>query len=177
MPITNEIITAEIKKPKAEPPVVHKAEVGNSFIGASVVRKDTSKKTSFKFPWWILPLLLFALLAFIILFMLKRKSRELVYNAGAVNVQPQIKETVIVPVPIANAVSSYTVNLDEEIRTRAYELSLQRCNGQGDYRDQDWYNAVREISAWYIACGHSVYPDEGSWWASHTVENSTPVDY
>jgi outer membrane biosynthesis protein TonB len=63
------------------------------------------------------------------------------------------------------AAATYTVNLDEEIRLRAYEISIRR-NEPGDYRDQDWYNAVREISARYTASGHSVFYDGGYWWAS-----------
>jgi len=135
----------------------------------------TPKKASFKFPWWILPLLAFALLAALILFFLsKRRSREAVATANA---QPQISETVIVPeAGPAKSVTTYTVNLDEEIRARAYDLSRQR-GGKDDYQEQDWHNAVREISAWYIACGHSVFNDGGRWWASSTVDGSPAADF
>jgi len=55
-------------------------------------------------------------------------------------------------------------NLDEEIRLRAYELS-ERRNWHGDYREQDWYDAMREITALYIYHGYAVYFEDGYWWA------------
>jgi hypothetical protein len=134
---------------------------------------STPKKESFKFPWWILPLLAFLALAFLVFFLLGKRSRKTVYKDRIVNAPAP--ETVIIPEPEpVKAKTTYSVNLDEEIRARAYELSRQR-NEQGDYREQDWHNAVREISAWYIACGHSVFTDGGGWWASNTVDAS-PVE-
>ncbi|MDR2719163.1 MAG: DUF2934 domain-containing protein [Treponema sp.] len=122
------------------------------------------EESGFKFPWLILPLL--AVLAAIIFLLLVEWPRKPVYKDGTTNAQPQTPKTDTVPGPApAAAVATSTMNLDEEIRLRAYELSQQH-NERGDYRDQDWYNAVREISAWYTACGHSVFPDGGYWWAS-----------
>jgi len=57
------------------------------------------------------------------------------------------------------------VNLDEEIRFRAYELS-ERRHWHGDYMEQDWYDAMREISALYIYQGYTVYFEDGYWWAA-----------
>ena len=112
---------------------------------------STPKKARFKFPWWIFLLLLF--LALCLLFLLfGKRSRKSVNETGTAKA------------------ATYTVNLDEEIRTRAYDLSRLR-GGQGDYQEQDWHNAVREISAWYISCGHSVFTDGGRWWASNKVNN------
>jgi len=163
--ITQEIIAAEIESPEVEAgnPVVVQEE--------PAVRKytpeDTPKKSSSKFPWWVFPVL--ALLFLFIILLLRARSRKPVHKVHkdrTTSVQPQIQKTDIKSVP-AEAIVTYTVNLDEEIRLRAYELSQQR-DGRDDYRDQDWYNAVREISAWYIANGHSVFTDGGYWWASST---------
>jgi hypothetical protein len=163
MSVTREIISAETKN--IIPDVFYAPPAGPEIAGYYM-----PKKASFKFPWWILAPLAFTLLAAFILFLLSgRRSQKTVTAADA---QTQISETVNVPeYETAKSMTTYTVNLDEEIRTRAYELSRQR-GGQDDYREQDWFNAVREISSWYIACGHSVYTDGGYWWASNTVDTS-----
>jgi len=154
MPITPEIVNAETKT--VIPDRAHEEPV---------MLKDTPKKSG-KFPWWILfALAIFLLLLFLHL-LLKRRFQRPVHKKETANAQPQIPKTDTVPAPVETMITS-TVNLDEEIRLRAYELSQQR-NGQGDYRDQDWYNALREISAWYKACGHSVFSDGGCWWASRS---------
>jgi len=51
-----------------------------------------------------------------------------------------------------SGVSQSTVNLDEEIRRRAYELYLQR-NGQDGDPVGDWFVAEREIRARYATAG------------------------
>jgi len=184
MPITQELFTAET----GPSPIIEE----NSFIETpatpEIAWNYTPKKSSSGFPLWILFLLaalvVLAVLAFFILplLLLKRRSQKSVHKAEPVNVQQQITKTVIVPEPEpAKSVTVFTVNLDEEIRFRAYELSQQRrvagqCDGQDDLRDQDWYNAVREISAWYEACGHSVFTDGGCWWASGTVYNTSAAN-
>jgi len=144
--ITREIINAETKT--ANPGIVYKEPAAQ-------------EESSFKFPWWILPLL-----AIFIAFLIKKSAQKPVHKDKTVNTQPQIPQTDTAPLSAA-AMATCKVNLDEEIRLRAYELSQQR-NEQGDYRDQDWHNAVREISAWYTACGHSVFIEDGSWWASRS---------
>ena len=166
MPVTKEMISA--KTETTIPRFIHKATVG-----PEIAWYYTPKETSFKFPWWLLPLLIFLALSLFLLFLLGRRSRETAYKEGIVNTPPP--KTVVIPESgHVKSVATYTVNLDEEIRARAYELSLQRGE-QGDYRQQDWHNAVREISAWYIACGHSVFTDGGYWWASNTVDNTPPA--
>jgi len=154
MPITPEIVKTETKT--VIPDRAHEEPV---------MLKETPRKSG-KFPWWAL----FALAVFLLLFLLhflfrKRSSKQTSKNRTA-NTQSQAVKTNVAPAPAATVVTS-TVNLDEEIRLRAYELSQQR-DGQGDYREQDWYNALREISAWYKACGHSVFSDGGCWWASRS---------
>jgi len=156
MPITPEIVKAETKT--VTPDRAHEEPV---------VLKGTPKKSG-KFPWWILFALAVFLLLLLLHFLFKRKSSKQAHKNETANKQPQAAaaKTDATPAPATTTVTS-TINLDEEIRLRAYELSQQR-GGQGDYRDQDWYNALREISAWYKACGHSVFSDGGCWWASRS---------
>jgi len=156
MPITKEIISASAED--IIPELVYVAPAA-----PAITWHYKPKKASFKFPWWIFPLLIFLALCLLLFYLLSRRSRKTEATANA-----QAPETVIVP-KSAKPAATYTVNLDEEIRARAYDLSRQR-GGQGDYQEQDWYNAVREISAWYKACGHSVFSDGGHWWASSKVD-------
>jgi hypothetical protein len=155
MPITPEVISAEAEI--VSPDRVYKEPVAP---------KDTPKKSGFKFPWWILLALAALLLLYLMLFLFKKRSGKPAHKSGTANAQPQTPKTDAASAPAA-AMSTNTVNLDEEIRLRAYELSQKR-DERGDYRDQDWHNAVREISAWYTSCGHSVFSDGGYWWASRS---------
>ena len=155
VPVTQEIINVETK-----------AAVPDSIHEEAAAPGDMTKKSGFKFPWWVLLLLALLLLLFLLL---KRKSEKPVHKDGGTNVQPEILKTEAVAKPVPT-IAAYTVNLDEEIRFRAYELYKQR-NGQGDYRDQDWFNALREISAWYMARDYSVTADGGHWWASRAYSN------
>jgi hypothetical protein len=163
MPVTNEIISAETEPPGAV--------TRNSVIvkEKTLAPEYESNDSIFKFPWWIIPLLALFLL---LLLLINESSRK---QLKAKNEQPQtpIKEDGHEFTP-KEAVTTWMVNLDDEIRLRAYELSLER-NGSGDYREQDWYNAVQEISAWYTACGHSVFSDGGYWWASRSHSYDFPV--
>jgi len=159
VPITHEIISAETET--IIPELVYVAPSTET----ETAWYYTSRKSSFKFPWWILLLLAFLTAAFLLFLLLGKRFQKQVVAANA---NPQTSETVIVP-GSAKSMTTYTVNLDEEIRARAYELSRQR-GGKDDYREEDWHNAVREISAWYKACGHSVFTDGGCWWASNTVD-------
>jgi len=197
VPITNEIIIAEAEAAKAEPPAeTHKAETPNTVTEKPAAPAYTPKKASFDIRRLLLPLLAILAAALIIFLLFKNRSRKTAHKDKPANEQTNIKpqfapvsapapvpkpapvpepapapkpapvpEPAHIPEPVAAAV--YTVNLDEEIRFRAYEIS-ERRNEPGDYRDQDWYNAVREISAKYTAGGHSVFYDGGYWWASNT---------
>jgi len=89
----------------------------------------------------ILPLL--AILAAIIIFAIKTRGRAS-YTALAAEEQ--------------------LVNLEEEIRRRAYELYLAR-NGQGGDAEGDWYKAIPEIRSQYEANVYEVYTENGYWWA------------
>jgi hypothetical protein len=179
MPITQKVIDAETGAPKiaAVKPVLEKK------VAPRNIPEYIPKRTKVKFPWWVLPV--FTLFLFLLLIIKARKPAGKEESANTVSRFTQID---IAPafVPEAKsdsdvesapespsefipneAMTTWTVNLDEEIRLRAYELSQQRGE-KGDYRDQDWYDAVYEISSWYTACGHSVYSDGGYWWATRS---------
>jgi len=137
--------------------------------------KYTPQKAGFKFNLWLLPVLPLLAFAVIYLFLRNRSQKQAVRGGTANKEQPVPKVDIaplLVPVPEpapapAQTGITWTVNLDEEIRLRAYELSQER-DGSGDYRDHDWYRAILEISAWYTACGHTVSYEGGYWWASRS---------
>jgi Protein of unknown function (DUF2934) len=66
-------------------------------------------------------------------------------SPAAVQVVPEVREK---GRPANQVSADHRVNLEEEIRRRAYELYLQRAatagNGNGD-ENQDWLIAEREI--------------------------------
>lgn len=66
-------------------------------------------------------------------------------------VPPEVRKNVT---PINLAVKKPTVDLDEEIRRRAYELYLERQGTAGD-QAQDWLRAEREIRARYAGQNQS----------------------
>ena len=108
------------------------------------------------FPWKILLLLLLllALLCLLGAFILFARKRR--------------KEDEHPAAPVQAAAHEKIVNLEEEIRRRAYCLYLAR-NGASENAEEDWHRAVIEISAEYNAAGWHVYPESGTWWASKTV--------
>jgi len=167
IPITQEIINAETAPPKVKTtnPIIVQKE--------PAARKNKHIKSSLPFPWLLLLVLAVFLLLFLLL--LGKRSRKSVNNEETAELETRFSQlnTVSKFTPAAKtAMTTYTVNLDEEIRTRAYELYQQRCacwrDGNGDYREQDWYKAVHEISTWYTACGYSVFIDGGCWWAARS---------
>ena len=70
---------------------------------------------------------------------------------------------------IAVAVATITtvVDLDEEIRRRAYELYEQR-NGQNGNAEGDWYMAVCDVCPRYEADGYRCSLSDGYWQAAKT---------
>jgi len=179
VPITRKIIEAETGAPQTTEikPILEKK------VAPRNIPEYTPKRTNAKFPWWVLPLF-----TLFLLFLLIIKTRKPAHKEETAHTASQFTQMDIVPAFVSvpetepeaeleaspeltrkEAVTTWTVNLDEEIRTRAYELSQQRGE-KGDYRDQDWYNAVYEISSWYTACGHMVYSDGGYWWATRTYD-------
>jgi hypothetical protein len=151
--ITQEILNSEIE-----------TVIPASVYEGSITQEGIPEKSSCKFPWWLLlALLILMLIAALIFLLRKKRSRK------PVNKNETVAVPVFVPVPAA-AVTTSTVNLDEEIRLCAYEFYQRRNEWDGN-RDQDWHNAVREVSARYTACGHSVYMEDGYWWASRSYSS------
>jgi len=148
---------------------------------APAVAPDTAPgKAISKIPWWILPIMaIYIILFFLIKKRPRKQARRTETATGKVLVSGMDFEPNFIPTA---AVTTCTVNLDDEIRSRACELSQQRHAGRSDaclndndgvdsmedYLEQDWYDAVQEISALYTARGHSVYSDDGYWWASRS---------
>ena len=100
------------------------------------------------FPWMPL-LLLIPIIAAILFFALKNRKNEPMPD----NELP------------AAFVASYTVvNLEEEIRFRAYELYVERSGQNGDAYG-DWCKAVFEICARYKTVGYETYTEDKNWWA------------
>ena len=147
----------------------------------------TAPQACIKFPWiLLLILLIFVLLAALLFFLSRRKKRsggeaaqETVPSAPATDNEPEhdnsakavaevIPEAAPVILPVVPVETRERfVNLDEEIRFRAYELYLER-NGRNGDADGDWYRAVSDISSKYEADGYQIYTEAGSWWARKT---------
>jgi hypothetical protein len=94
-------------------------------------------------PWLLA--LLFALLAGLLLFALLKARKKIAALMAA---------------------SESTVNLEEEIRRRAYYLYMAR-NGENGDAQGDWHKAVPEVCARYQIEGDQVYTENGNWWATH----------
>ncbi len=67
-------------------------------------------------------------------------------QAAPVALVPEVRKNVTA----INAVSKMNVNLEEEIRRRAYELYLERKGSAGD-PNADWLIAEREVRARFAA--------------------------
>ena len=135
-------------------------------IPESIYEKPTNKSSS-KFPWWILfPL---AFLADLIFFVLRKRKRT-----GRKKTKPEkAREPTAAPAAASESVkpiiiSTATVNLEEEIRFRAYERYLLR-NGQSENEYEDWCIAVIEICAKYEADGYQAFWASGNWWARKSI--------
>jgi hypothetical protein len=125
--------------------------------------EKTAGESGFKFPWkFLLALLGIALLIAIILLAPKFRKNEKTSKPAADNVPERVIEPATVLV----------VNLEEEIRFRAYELYLERGGQNGD-AESDWHRAVCDISAKYKSSGYNVYFADWFWWASR--ENRTTM--
>jgi hypothetical protein len=78
-----------------------------------------------------------------------RSKKSGVSTPAAVQIAPEVRES---GKPASQVRVERPVNLEEEIRRRAYELYLQRAasadNGHGD-QNQDWLIAEREIRSRY----------------------------
>ena len=138
------------------------------------------------FPWMLLPLILI-LLAIILFLAFKTGKKETIkenvaptpivkapsveafpaaiVQAPSVEVPPAaIVQTPPAEVPPAAAVTYTVINLEDEIRFRAFALFLEREGHNGDEYG-DWCKAVAETCARYEANGYETYAENNSWWA------------
>jgi hypothetical protein len=127
------------------------------------IRYESTTEES-PFPWWML--LLLALLCMLAGFAFRKKTKP-----------EKADKPVTVPAAAPAAAgesvkpivtSTVTVNLEEEIRFRAYERYLQR-NGQSENAYEDWCKAVIEICAKYEADGYQAYRASENWWARKSI--------
>ena len=150
--------------PVIETPV---ADTAAEVINQKKAKKEAEKNSPWRYLLAAIPFLITAAI-----FYFTSNSRK-VLAARVAEFQKAVMEAPVVaepPVVAAAPVISYTtVNLDEEIRFRAYELYQQRNDQNGD-ADGDWYSAVCDISARYEALGCQVYTEDGHWWARRAVE-------
>ena len=120
--------------------------------------EEAAVESGSAFPWKIVLLLLILAIIAAILFLLLAKKRKKPLEETA---EPQKVEEPAAPPVIT---SESVVNLEEEIRHRAYFLHLER-NDWNENVEEDWHRAVAEISARYQADGYQVYSADGTWWA------------
>jgi hypothetical protein len=170
--LDDEVLTPETLKaaePEIEIASIDIIEIEEAPITQESAADETKSKP---FPWWIL--LLLPLLGLIYL-LLKKKKGAGDRTTAPITASETVKPT---PAPAAAsaavkpaAASTVTVNLEEEIRFRAYELYLQR-NGQSENAYDDWCRAVFEISAQYEADGYQVYRENENWWARKSTHSS-----
>jgi len=176
--ITPEIIKAEEPQPIPEPIKIEPAPA------PAPVAAKTTDTTAKKFPWWILLLLLLIPL-FLLLFKRKKSSAEKPVKPEPQKVVPVKAEPVkvesvkaappppapspapaIVAAPVAAKMeeTKKTINLDEEIRRRAYELHAERGYQHGN-ADGDWYEALVDVCSKYESAEYKTYFEDDYWWA------------
>jgi hypothetical protein len=127
----------------------------------AAVHETAVVKSTSKFPWWIL--VLAAAIAGIMYFLAKSRKKD------APAIQPAAEKAIVAPtIAAAPAVSEIVVDLEEEIRRRAYGLYELRY-GQSEDRINDWHTARCEICAKYEADGYSTALTHGRWEAYKTI--------
>jgi len=148
-------------------------------------QENFTGKSSFRFPWkLLLSLIGIAIIAAIVFFASKNRKSPIGKEAreSAPLISPPrtddkprpvqdhrpsvlpLAASAAIPVAVPVVISEGVVNLEEEIRRRAYELYQQR-NGQNGDAEGDWFNALSGVSARYEAKGCKVYTEAGTWWA------------
>ena len=129
---------------------------------APAIIEDAVSEPGFKFPWKLLLLLL--LIPLIILLMALRRKKPV---ASTEEKPLPASPALLSQGPIAVAADESVLDLDEEIRRRAYELFEQRHGQNGDM-DGDWYMAVCEICPRYEKAGYKVSIKGEHWMAAIT---------
>ena len=147
------LIDGQVLTPVAMAPV-------ESYVEPAREEPVTDRSGS-RFPWWLLLLLL--PLLFLALKSRKKKEEPKPAPAVAVSDPVSVSQSPVAPPPPITITYSY-VNLEEEIRFRAYEFFLER-KGQSINMYEDWCKAVIVICAKYGAEGFETYTEDGTWWA------------
>ena len=133
-------------------------------VREETITAESGSKISWKIllPLILIPLILVPLVAALVFFASKNK-RDSTITAEKKS-EPEIEQ---------KAVSVQTINividLDEEIRCRAYELYERRNDQNGD-AEGDWYVAVRDICTKYEAGGYRCSISAGCWQAAKTSD-------
>jgi len=84
----------------------------------------------------------------------KKKTGSTVESAAVQPTNGQAAPEAVQNMAAVDVALGQSLNLDEEIRRRAYELYLERNGGAGD-PDADWLIAEREVRSRYAATEHS----------------------
>jgi len=160
--LTPEVVNVVEPEPQPEPEPEPEPEI----ITSPVIIAEAEEQSKSPFPWIILlPLLLIPLL----LFWLLKNKRGTKTAAAPIPQEAPAPAPTPAPPPVV-AMSESIVNLEEEIRFRAYEISLARGGQPGEMMEEDWYTALPEVCARYESKGYQTYPEAGSWWARRTVK-------
>ena len=152
--LDSSIVTTETIK-AAEPEIIISAKDEKE----PVTHEAVTEKSASIFPWRLF-LILLALIAALIYLLSRRRKSPAAKPAEPVKAEPVKAE----PSAAAVIVSKKTVNLDEEIRRRAYELYLERGGQEGDAAG-DWHKALTEVCAKYESTGYKTYFEGECWFA------------
>ena len=170
------LVTPAVLAPPAEIKAVDTEikTAGTDNTPVQIIKHENPKEESnFQFPWKLLLALIgAAIIAAIIFFASKNRkssSGETKQETVPPPVLPQkeIEPTIATPAIAVVATQESVVDLDEEIRIRAYGLYLLRGGQNGDAVG-DWHEAVHQISRKYEADGFRVGLD-GHWYARKTI--------
>ena len=131
-----------------------------------IQEESVSDESRSPFPWWIIPLVLIALAA-ILLLALKRRKKPVPPDTTEAPSIPRPEPIAIVPVMPAGKVK---VLEEEEIRRYAYGLYEKRCGQNGD-APGDWYNSIFELTAYYEAQGYRVL----LYWEVSQISTTSPA--
>ena len=182
--LDNVIITPAVVAESAQAPVVETRPAA-----APVVAPQPAPQPAGKFPWYLLLIPFLGLIAIFIILGAKRRKKPVYAVAQppvpepapippvapvpisvprtsppAAPIPPVIPVVPVVPIIPVPIITAAKVNLDEEIRFRAYMLYIDHGYQNGN-EENDWYTAVGDICAKYEADGYKTYYEDGSWWA------------
>jgi len=177
--VDDTILTPETIKADDSGSAAADTGAGNTTANEGNSGSENLKAASgFDFPWGILFLLLLLLLIILLIYLLAKHKRDSAGKSTAIappavsaaltSMPPPVEEpdskNIVKsnePAAVPEIKSYLIVDLEEEIRRRAYELYLERNDQNGDAKG-DWYVAVYEVCARYEASGY-----ETGFWDEH----------